>query len=331
MSIKFHVLASQLPAALVLAATACGVEPQAPDTGSSTSDLLGADTDPGDKWSLGVCIGTRAATGACAPVGTPGSAKCTGTLVAPNLVLTARHCVENWVFDQPAFCDGHFTGVVKGPIAVTASDSVFDADARWYAVDQVIAPPGSAACVDDVAFLLLKGKVTDALPNGIDLRRNVARTPPDEVVIVGRGAIREKFDITTGAKIENDIGNYERRKREHIPFSCASDGEGACTVVDFLSDPPSFTLPSGLVAIGQATGAGDSGAGVIAQDTFSHSTLQWPFAVNTLFTLGADGFENFAEGVRMDRHRRFALSTASTAAAQGGYALPLWAVQGTTE
>ncbi|HEY2515932.1 MAG TPA: trypsin-like serine protease, partial [Polyangiaceae bacterium] len=71
-----------IAAALVGACTAGG---GAERTGAAQSAIQGGTDDPSHAFAVGVCGG-----------GSPGdcSLVCSGTLLAPNLVVTARHCVE---------------------------------------------------------------------------------------------------------------------------------------------------------------------------------------------------------------------------------------------
>jgi hypothetical protein len=273
-----------------------------------------------------VCTGPLQADGSCPPPGTPDTSRCSGTLVAPNLVLTARHCVEHFdSFASDDFCSAAFNGELIHPeIQVTPSNSVLQAGAVWYAVQEIHTPPGDNNCTDDLALLELAENVRGVLPAGIDLYRDLAKRPPARVAIVGRGAIAERYDPETGEQVEFDTGGSRRRRLERIPFVCASNTDGVCSVEDIFSVESTFNLPAGLFAYGPSGASGDSGAGVFAQGFFDFG-LFLAIGINTLGTVGEDGDLSGSQGVRLSRHADFLRATAATAAASGWYPVPLWA------
>jgi hypothetical protein len=81
-----------------------GVEVGSQDSPLVNAPLAPLDTVPPHRFSVGVCTGVLntnpnlGEVGACLTSG-PAS-RCTGTLVAPNLVLTARHCAFKVVFEK---------------------------------------------------------------------------------------------------------------------------------------------------------------------------------------------------------------------------------------
>ncbi len=104
---------------------------------------------------------------------------CSGALVAPNLVLTARHCVSRAMTATPA-CDAHGTshnGVHLGNdedpshIAIYAGTHVDVAgdEPRAYA-SKTIHPTTRVLCDSDVAFLVLDRTLDDVqvLPMRLD-------------------------------------------------------------------------------------------------------------------------------------------------------------------
>ncbi len=103
--------------------------------------------------------------------GTPGNVTlCSGALVAPNLVLTARHCVSKAITTTPS-CDadgrshnGAHVSEDADPasIAVYVGDAVrVDRDLPRARAMKTFRPAGSVLCNADVAFLVLDRPILD--------------------------------------------------------------------------------------------------------------------------------------------------------------------------
>ena len=120
---------------------------------------------------------------------------------------------------------------------------------------------------------------------------------PQELAIVGRGAISEVMNFAT-SQVTRDKGGLERRVLEHIPFQCAADGANTCTVVDYTAPPTNtWTSPSSYFAIGTSSGSGDSGAGVFDQETFESQLHDITLALEA--KLGVQLAPAIGEGMRV--------------------------------
>ncbi len=109
---------------------------------------------------------------------------CTGALVAPTVVLTARHCVS--VTAEAVDCSARrnlFGDRAPSWFEVTASEDALGApaDAR---VSRVLVPDGANLCGADVAVLVLDRPLRGITPLALETR---APRAGDEVTVVGYG------------------------------------------------------------------------------------------------------------------------------------------------
>ncbi len=119
---------------------------------------------------------------------------CSGALVAPNLVLTARHCVTRALTSTPA-CDaeGHShngvhlsADVDPGRITIYVGRRVRpDVDTPVARAERTLHPKGRVLCDADVAFLVLDRPVVGA--RVLPMRLHASVEAGDWVVPVGFG------------------------------------------------------------------------------------------------------------------------------------------------
>jgi Trypsin len=159
-----------------------------------------------------------------------GTGLCTGTVVAPRLILTAAHCIADLADDERVIV--HF-----GP---TIDDGHVDA-ADWAAHPQFC-----AACKEDIfdyAYVTLGSDFV--LPEGYTLpivdqdEWDQAMSPGKEVTLVGYGDDRDLSSVQGGIGVKREVGTTVVRISKgglefyaggHQMDSCAGDSGGPAFV-----------------------------------------------------------------------------------------------------
>lgn len=327
-------------AVLSMVVSGCGVSDSttsADEQGVADQELVAGQIDALRTWSVGVCQGAYNTDPALGPVGTcrGGTAKCTGTLVGPNLVLTARHCVQAVDYGPGALtganpCDATFntSPLAPGGTHVTTSPSVYVGTPTWYEVAEVRVPSSNNMCADDLALLVLASNVParEARPVGIDANRDLARRPPAAVAVVGRGALSDQFGLDANGDWNGvwntDQGDLSRRVQQNIPFVCASNGPSGCAVVSH-EVPTTHVFPTPLnwyVIGGDSLASGDSGSGLFDQRRFNRiGRARRVIGVNAWTFISPTGAASPNAGVRLDGFKEFLRDGVRYAAQVGGY------------
>lgn len=191
----------------------CSSEPADPSSGTR-SRVIGGKDDDAHSAVLGIALSKPTNTG----IGL-----CTATLIAPNLVLTARHCVsdmtqnkiagtqcEELKDDTGATAPPDKNGAVIPPTRIAlVNETAPDGTTFGPAVTKVLVPDGSTGvgnCGHDLALLQLKSAWEGVTP--IAPRLLQGPTVGEPLTVVGYGADGAKGGegvrrILSGASVES--------------------------------------------------------------------------------------------------------------------------------
>jgi MYXO-CTERM domain-containing protein len=169
-------------AVAALSGCAAAVESDGEPLGSSEQAIMGGQADPGDTSVVAIVWQSL------------GVQECSGSLLAPNLVLTAHHCVSD-VLNKANGADCA-TSRFAAPDAVSnffvsTKDIVSTSPPQFHTVSEIVVPPGSTNttfCGFDQAMLILSDDVqpSEAVPLVPRIDGEIA--PKDVYSAVGFGS-----------------------------------------------------------------------------------------------------------------------------------------------
>lgn len=239
---------------------------------------------------------------------------CTGTLIAPNLVLTARHCVD--VLDGPAsVCTSKWQTQNNDRLEVAACDDVRgpEACADTVAVAEIVRTPGDTLCGQDLALLVLAKNVAATVARPV--------APAVNVPMYDSRFNRTITAIGYGIDGPDGGGIGLRRIRENIRVPCIPGHPNP--FLDCNGDGQEHVNPGEFPTAG-GTCSGDSGSAALEQGTFNKGQ---PVILGVLSRAASSAVSCGLQGIytRVDVWSDLLVATARRAAERGGYAVPSWA------
>lgn len=301
-----HPLLLSFVAALSLSAVACGGE------GAGSDEAADPTLGTARSAVQGGIVDTAATNNFAVGITSPEGAVCSGTLIAPNLVLTARHCVVAEGSARAVTCRDHFgPTIAASELRVTTSPNILRA-ARFYDARDIVVPANDGFCGNDIALVVLAQNVpaseaVPAIPVVQFAMIDEARLG-SQVAALGYGITRPDAD---------DAG--ERRVRENIDILCVpGSSTHPCEgdVAKLVQSDAEF-VTDGFVC------SGDSGGGAFAQTTFHNGV---PHVLGAL-SRGPQSNDTCLAAIysRTDKHASMIIDAGIRAAELGGYAPAAWA------
>ncbi len=297
-------LALSLSAALAVVACSTSPDGSAPATGRAAQAISGGTDDPAHPFALGLRIN--------------GGGTCSAALIAPNLVLTARHCVSPVSTGGSIDATSVFTGnYPANELQVTTSADMGSGSFR--AVSEVVTPTNNKSQGNDIALLILQANVpaAEATPITPSVQHAIFNTKRYGNAVAGIGY---GVTMTSG----NDSG--QRRIRQNIPITCIDGSKTACDTVVDGSNARLLALTEFMA--GEGLCSGDSGSTAYEQMSLTAGTPISFGVASRVFSNGSSTngavCGQYVVYSRTDSHKDFIIATAKRAATLGGYTEPAW-------
>lgn len=270
----------------------------------SSSAIQGGAADATHDFAVGVIESINGATSFCS-----------GVLLAPNLVATARHCVSRLTSIQIDCATSMFTSTLPTANLLVIRGSGVHSNPP-YGVAKVIVPAPSGVCGNDIALLILSQNIQ--LPQYVTPTINPPMTDHQayttSVTAIGYGIDTPTDTMGTSAGV--------RRIRQNINLACIPNDKTFTDCFSFQNAQQ--YLSANEFEGGDGTCEGDSGSGAFDQGSFNAG--KW-VAFGVLSRGGADSEGGTCVGsvyTRFDAWPALLVDAAGQAASMGGYPPPSW-------
>lgn len=206
--------------------------------------IQGGYTDDVDKAVVGV-VGMSG--------GGWGFSTCSGTLIAPTVVLTAQHCVSP-VYDEVyggIDCDISSFGPPDDPddIYITTRTTISN-NAEYYGTREILVPPGNGFCGHDIAIMILDEPVPDSEASPFPPRVDQP-VQADMTWLTGPGETYSAIGYGNTGDGWNAGGSGTRRRLDDLNATCVGLGcqDGDIFPQEWLGDTGVCSGDSGGPAV----------------------------------------------------------------------------------
>jgi Trypsin len=298
-------------------AVSCSSGPAPTDRIAMTSSAIqGGTTDATHTFAVGVVQLAQEAQNMVA--------FCSGVLLAPNLVATARHCVAELTSTTIDCTSSTFGALYPASQVLVTTDTTITMNSAFKAVSKVIVPTGAnqtAVCGNDIALMILDENVT--LPQYAE----PVITPPMTDAQYRPVVTAIGYGIDTPTDTQGNSAGI-RRIRQDVPLTCIPNDS---SFTDCFTDPSAKSvLTAGEFVSGDSTCEGDSGSAAFEQGNFDND--KWlAFGVLSRGGVSQDGTTcDQPIYSRFDAWGSLIVGAAQQAAQQAsangaGYPLAVWA------
>jgi MYXO-CTERM domain-containing protein len=246
---------------------------------------------------------------------------CSGALLAPNLVATARHCVTQQMASNAVDCNSIFTPQVPAGDLLVTTDAQIAPSSTFVGVVQIVAPSGpdhERLCGNDIALLILNRNIglSQYVTPAVNPPMTDHKTYNTVVTAIGYG-ISTPTD-TTGTSAGS------RRIKQNVTLACIPNDTG---FTDCFGDPMlrQVMTSNEFLSGDGSTCEGDSGSSAYDQGSLNQGKLV-SFGVLSRGGVSPDSKTCILPIYsRFDAWGQLLSDAANLAASMGGYSLPAWA------